>query len=435
MADLEADNWFIDSWDASAGRAFCSFRKREPRRNSINTPAYFICPPFFSPEPLATRAVGLAATRGTFQFGFFIDDNEQAFDSVEEIVALVKRIYSSRGMWPNPGGTLPPTPPRPGPFDTDSVPLPPPPPLRDLKDRFADFSSVDESIEKGQKFDWLTHFTDGDDEARRLLSAAGAALFDELLLRLPKGKSEDRRTWQAASFDLHSLFERLGVANEIYTETKLGLRMVDETGRMIPSTWVNSAPLASLTSLYDLFERIPLPRAVRTHHSLAHGHDPTMLTLMSAAFSRGTISINEDLDVALLVFAAACVVTERPRLSHEIVPADAVRDAIAWLSSQLPDHKFGEKIEAIIREAPRRWYKFETGTLDPTFNPGGSGPPDNSPSSHEEPRGSSSEASHADDARKFTAQAGFKYHKQEQEQENDEQQTVHLTVGKPFQSM
>lgn len=396
MVGPEKQHWFIDSWDASAGRAFCSYRMAESHSGSIEIPGCFISPPFFEPQPVASRAIGLAAARGTFQLGFFIKEVEQAFGSIDELIVLIKRIYSSRGMWPGPGGTVPPTPSPPTPFDAgpSALPLPAPPPISSLTKQFADFASAfDGSAATGaallsQEVRWSLRLKRNDEAAQRVLVAAGSALMDEMLRRLPLSTNDRVEPWRAAFGDLRSLCHRLHLLNEVDRRANTWDRISAQSGSVADWRYFRHGNGLSSPRLYDLLERLPLPGQLCPEYSLGRAHDPSLLTLLSAVLSYGTSGAhNRNLEIALLLFVAACVVTDRVDLTYRKPPGATLDDALAWLLTQLPGRKFVPSIEKIIRDAPSKWYRFENPPSGPSRSPGGSGPSPKPPSPKTPPKG------------------------------------------------
>jgi hypothetical protein len=73
--------WYIDALDARAGMGLATYRDADLNTNTVDLgkPAVFIGPPFFQGESVASRAIGFAATRGSFQLGLFWDGEEIAF--------------------------------------------------------------------------------------------------------------------------------------------------------------------------------------------------------------------------------------------------------------------------------------------------------------------------------------------------------------------
>src|SRR6516165_10117031 len=88
--------WRIDAWDSLAGRAFLCRRLPDGQdAPQLDQSVVFVTPPFFQPEPLASRAPGLAATRGTFQAALFVDGEEVGFDTLDDAIAFIRRGYNS----------------------------------------------------------------------------------------------------------------------------------------------------------------------------------------------------------------------------------------------------------------------------------------------------------------------------------------------------
>jgi hypothetical protein len=99
--------WFIDSWDVVDGMAFASQRKMGSTDASATV---YIAAPHFDPEPVASIATALAATRNHFQWGFFGEDgNEIGFTSLGHVQEAVRRGYlgggaGGGGFGPDEGG-------------------------------------------------------------------------------------------------------------------------------------------------------------------------------------------------------------------------------------------------------------------------------------------------------------------------------------------
>ena len=116
-----AQQWYIDAWSVIDGYAFASAR---PPDSLEAVATFFVCPPYFEPEPVASLATALAATRGHFQEGYRIEGAEVPFDSAEQVVEAVRRAYRAGGLdidgSPMPGAP-PPAPVYPGAVDPESL--------------------------------------------------------------------------------------------------------------------------------------------------------------------------------------------------------------------------------------------------------------------------------------------------------------------------
>lgn len=98
--------WFIDSLDARAGLAFTSLRASDllSEEAALDLPSVFIAPPTFRPETVSSRSLAFAATRGPFQCGLFIADQEIAFPSLDAVIEFVRRSYLRGGGGDAAGG-------------------------------------------------------------------------------------------------------------------------------------------------------------------------------------------------------------------------------------------------------------------------------------------------------------------------------------------
>jgi hypothetical protein len=110
-------SWFIESWAPLSGHVFAVHRNytidgaRNERLWLDADEIYVVSPPDFSPLPCATEATTLWATRGPFQHKFLQPDgSEYSFDSLADLVELVRRVYLAGGVNPPPILDFPPPP-------------------------------------------------------------------------------------------------------------------------------------------------------------------------------------------------------------------------------------------------------------------------------------------------------------------------------------
>src|SRR5215213_7974685 len=103
--------WYIDAWSVVDGYAFASLRREASLDAEVT---FFVAPPYFEPEPVATLATALAATRGDFQEGFWSGEGEIPFETQEQLIEAVRRAYRVGGI--DIEGT--PVPLAPPPFET-----------------------------------------------------------------------------------------------------------------------------------------------------------------------------------------------------------------------------------------------------------------------------------------------------------------------------
>lgn len=112
MIETGTNAWRLDAMDPLGGLAFASYRASENLASSLDTgiPAIFIGAPTFQPVSLTNRAIGLAASRRSFQAGLFLRGDEVGFPDLEDVIEFVRRCYvrggSGGGSAPG-GGPLP----------------------------------------------------------------------------------------------------------------------------------------------------------------------------------------------------------------------------------------------------------------------------------------------------------------------------------------
>jgi hypothetical protein len=114
-------SWFLESWAVPEGCAFAAHRNYSELdtsglREYLDPPdqVLYVCPPDFTPTPVR-YATALAAARGRFQEKFTDPSGrEVAFETLEELIELVRRAYLAAGA-----GGSPPPPDAPKPKDPD----------------------------------------------------------------------------------------------------------------------------------------------------------------------------------------------------------------------------------------------------------------------------------------------------------------------------
>jgi|GEM_PF-5429256 len=102
---MEVTKWYFDSWAVRDGAAFAS--KRQPILSGNLSPSessVFVCVPDLVPIPVGRLSIGLSATRHQFQLGFWENEQEVAFDSLEQIIEAVRIGYLGGGLGPGAVG-------------------------------------------------------------------------------------------------------------------------------------------------------------------------------------------------------------------------------------------------------------------------------------------------------------------------------------------
>lgn len=105
--------WHFDAYDARAGRGFVTYRRADlAQAVLLEGGAWFVGPPDFAPEYVASRAIAFSAARATFSLGLLDDEGgELAFPSLAAAADFVRRGYyrgsGSDGPPGGPGGAPP----------------------------------------------------------------------------------------------------------------------------------------------------------------------------------------------------------------------------------------------------------------------------------------------------------------------------------------
>lgn len=90
------NRWRFESIDLRAGLAIAV--RRPPRTTATELvcgeyPCLYFAPPYFQPEAIGNLAIAMAASRGSFAAGLYINDMEVSFATPEEVAAFVRRAY------------------------------------------------------------------------------------------------------------------------------------------------------------------------------------------------------------------------------------------------------------------------------------------------------------------------------------------------------
>ncbi|MEU1972327.1 hypothetical protein ABZ477_11760 [Microbacterium sp. NPDC019599] len=359
---MSAPAWYIDAFDPSGGIAFASCRDADAdsEEREISAPSVFIASPHFDAVVVSGRALGLSATRGSFQRGVFLFQQELGFDQLDDLVEFVRRVFVGRDgdEGPAPVGERPPRPF--APFSDE--------------DRPDDAEILDDEMDHGGEgprrvdmllghfaadFQMAAHDADESSEAapsRLVVRSAGVAAdaaisadSSDVLLsgieciarELGRRRPGDDLEWRHAVSRLAYAAFRLG----------LGSRFV----RIDPRIW--RATPGAFGELEDRYEDLTYwPIAPTT--AAAIGVDPrwaTVRDLLCVVTSAPMVLMDVSrADWAVVVLAAAhlqpigLVDENAPDQGHQARVA-VVEDAWSWLIAQLPDRAFPLHVEELIR--------------------------------------------------------------------------------------
>ncbi len=245
--------WYIDAVDARAGLAFASCRSADLGNDQPDTDilAVHIAAPDFRVETVASRAIALAATRGSFQLGFFIEDDELAFGSLGDVVEFVRRIYAAGGGGDGDGGVGGGVPPLPDlPFEGGGTLEPEEPdpaidPLREMVEVFKKAaktaSNTNRSAEYSKKVEGGSkpvntaevsyNYPDSTTDPGNACAGAVVSLAEELFRRCPTSTNDDLATWWESVRRLGAAAGRLGLCRTL-VNGGLGDRLADAGNRL-----------------------------------------------------------------------------------------------------------------------------------------------------------------------------------------------------------
>jgi len=222
--------WYIDALDARAGMGFATYRDADLDDGALDLgkPAVFISPPFFQGESVASRAIGFAATRGSFQYGLFVDGEEVGFASIQGVCEFIRRAYvSSAGGDTDSGASPAPIVPNPEPEGGElpamAIHSPESPFVRDFL-KFAMFinttvgtisRSNELSTRKDPRFGPLTERLGSLTGIEDLLGYGAAILIDEMMRRAPND-TRMRGTWIRSTMKLGQLLSEMGLLHWLF---------------------------------------------------------------------------------------------------------------------------------------------------------------------------------------------------------------------------
>lgn len=411
--------WYIDALDARAGMGLATYRDADLNTDTVDLgrPAVFIGPPFFQGESVASRAIGFAATRGSFQLGLFLGEEEVAFVTLQGVCEFIRRVYISSGGGDTDGGISP-------------APIVPNPESGGGEIRFAGENSVADgmvgfvsllttdiaSISKlkysssepkqlnrreGSNKPSLSAALGPLADVDALLAYGSAVLIEELLLRFPT-RGADRGIWMRSMMKLGQMLSRLGLIHALFhspdfdrlshlaynTDKRFGLfngqlREFDTVLAML-----GLAPYVFWYPRFDLpfyggwhvgpgaseplddLSSFPIPSVAAKHVGL-NPASASARDLLSVFLADPTVLEGEQawrpettMIVAFVLLSSMLIVSDE-QTSQAAIDAtriggvlrqDVVRDAIVWMDSQMPGYLFHRDIENYIRGASQLRY-------------------------------------------------------------------------------
>lgn len=414
--------WYIDALDARAGMGLATFRDADLNTNTVDLgkPAVFIGPPFFQGESVASRAIGFAATRGSFQLGLFLDDEEIAFATLQGVCEFIRRVYISSGGGDTDSGISPapaiPNPESGGgefrflPADQSSL-------ARGMmsfvttltKDiasisqlKYSSFEPKQLNRREGTHKRSLSEILGPLADVDTLLAYGSAVLIEEMILRFPN-RAADQGTWMRSMMKLGQMLSRLGLVDSLFHSPDFdGLsQMAYNTDKRVkvfngnvrefggalpvmlglgpnvpwhphfgPPFWGGWHAGSGAGDPLDDLSSFPIPSIAAKHVGL-NPASASARDLLSVFLANPTVldgeqaSRPEAIMIVAFVLLSSMLIVSSGQASlapidetriGSVLRQDVVRDAIVWMDSQMPGYLFHKDIEQYIRSASQLRY-------------------------------------------------------------------------------
>ncbi len=424
--------WYIDALDARAGMGLATYRDADLHDSTIDLgkPAVFISPPFFQGESVASRAIGFAATRASFQLGLFLQNAEVSFATLQGLCEFIRRVYISSGGGDTDSGVSPaPVVPNPESGGSEF------PSLKEgensiargilsfvssLSKNIASISQTKYSRSEPPQFNrregshrlsllkTVGSLTDVD----ALLAYGSTVLVEEMMLRFPN-READRGTWMKSMMKLGQVLSRIGLVDSLFhspdfdrlsqTAYKIDKRSrlfnghVREFDAVLP-VMLGLGPLGPWHPGFgppfwggwhagpgageplDDLSSFPIPSVAAKHVGLNPSSasardllslflaDPTVIEREQASEPEATMIVGFVLLSSMLIVSdgQTSLAPIDGTRIGGVLRQDLVRDAIVWMDSQMPGYLFHMEIEKYIRGASRLRYGARPDESKPT---------------------------------------------------------------------
>ena len=252
--------WRLESFDLRAGLAFATRRPGQAQSQAQRVrdwPCLFVSPPGFSPEPVDNIAVALAATRGSFDAGLFIDGREMGFATPEDMAEFVRRAYVASaggdGSDAPGGGDLPPPLPPEGPREPPYRPIDLERGFEDGGGRAALWQGVLNFDKQAQRCPGGQSFTASwagiaERPAARSLANGAMQTIAELLARCPAPAAAEFDRWRTDLQTLGGCISTLGLWDALFEWHGSQLRhRLQSLGLRLPWPWLRSPDVRYLS--------------------------------------------------------------------------------------------------------------------------------------------------------------------------------------------
>ncbi len=384
-------SWFVDSIDRRAGIAFAVETPSDLYSETDERAICFIAPPDFEPQPIASRALALGASKQGAEPGVLVDGVNVAFGSLSDIVEFVRRGYGASGGGDGGGDDgPPPTPDEPRPEEPRPE-RPAPIERRGEGERYGEGERSEargprmivahlrgllkeaESLVGGDAFrlDW-SELTEGGAGGTSLQRPVGF-VFDALMLRVQEDGGEKSTRWRASFTRFCNAMALIGFSSEfaiewlVHRHDLLGskyLRRYLHWRHEFRLPWHQLNTLLEPGSTpFDTLCALPVPAIVQGLTPRPFEHLGEFLAF--ACGSSDWVRSSRAVEIAELLYFCAAVVAATPETPHAFPiefddrrllayrESQARKAAARWLAQNLPQAVFGPALERLITQAAR----------------------------------------------------------------------------------
>ncbi|WP_187429884.1 hypothetical protein ROLI_018130 [Roseobacter fucihabitans] len=370
--------FFIDALDGDGGLAFASTRGADLLAPSLSgqSRSWRIAAPDFQPEPVGSRAIGLAAATRSFQLGFSLDgESEVGFPTLDALVEFVRRLYLSGGGGDGAAG-LGPTPPA-GPEGAPPADIEPTTLSEgesDIQNNLARFGELYQAriadlerqggvqsgaISAAMTFEasWHRDVSELGHEAGLLLEVALLHVAKVLVKTEPPFARRDRANWSQSVGALDAVRRRLGQDNPF-----------EDLSDSSPGPWLKfPMGYGGNQDALDLLSALPIGGFVQMSRAAPNAYHReswrSVADLFFGCLANPSLlsDCRHPVDRQAIFVLAGILIYDGGRGAYAVLGGtDAslslgflMRDVMAWFADQMPTHAFAAPLEDLIQQQGR----------------------------------------------------------------------------------
>jgi hypothetical protein len=348
-------SWFLESWSVPEGCAFAVHRNytlNGAMRSYLDPPDHviYVCPPHFVPTP-AGYATALAAARARFQEKFVDEHGEEvAFDTLEQVIELVRRAYLAAGAGGAPAPDGAPRPKEPTPALDPSQTLNDPEAKR-FGEALRRLRTARLPKERNDTAQYLTSIWTiaASDALKQFCHAVVDAMIAEASLRLAQPMASESALLERDIRDFALLGIEMNEWNGWHEGSAFLRSTLDRLGAAVNGPFAENGPpcwpMATTDGLSralasGLLHRLPSPLAWHPYRQLARLGDHLAAATSDRAYLKSMTSFEQALPVLTCSLALSAAESYRFRTGGPFRDASLIRQrAFAWLTRELPDDR------------------------------------------------------------------------------------------------